>query len=237
MSNCEEGAIALLVTLAMRGYQRYPTIILIDSFPLIIYWIMIPRFDVPVTIEVDINLVKLPSKKILNADGLVENRSYTRFRGITWEVFKNTFELEGKALDYIDSKAKTIDDFEDMVESIPDLPEWEGLSSFPPLDLGIASTVFALYAFKCFPIASCRGHPEGTGSEAHPLVVFFSKPEIIQLLIEAAKKTGVGLNMPKSTSGALMVYAPSINDMRNFSIELYNISKRIRHSPSDRKTK
>lgn len=198
---------------------------------------MIPRFDVPVTIEVDINLVKLPSKEVLNADGLVENRSYARFRGITWKIFKNTFELEEKALNYIDSEAKTIDDFEDMADSIPDLPEWEGLSSFPPLDLGIASTVFALYAFKCFPITSCRGHPEEKGSETHPLVVFFSKPEFVPLIIEAAKKTGVGLNMSPSTSlGALMVYAPSINDMRNFSLELYNISKKIPHRPRNRKT-
>lgn len=198
---------------------------------------MIPRFDVPVTIEVDINLVKLPGKEVLNADGLVENRSYARFRGITWNIFKTFFELEGKALDYIDSEANTIDDFEEMADSILDLPEWEDLLSFPQLDLGIASTVIALYAFKCFPITSCRGHPEEKGSETYPLVVFFSKPEIVPLLIEAAKKAGVGLEMPQSVSpGALMVYAPSINEMRNFSLELYNISKRIAHNHHNPKT-
>jgi hypothetical protein len=122
---------------------------------------MIPRFDVLVITEVDINSVKLPTSEVLHADGLAENRSYASLSGITWKIFKNPFELEGKALNYIESKAKTIDDSEDGRESIPDLTEWEGLSSFPsPLDLSIASTVFALYTLKCFPITNCRGYHE-----------------------------------------------------------------------------
>jgi len=202
---------------------------------------MIPQFDVPVEINVDLSRIPpLPWDIIHEADGLVSNREYVYIRGVTWKIFKRLFELEGKAIEYIDSHSRTHHEFEELANSLIEEEDWGGLDSILSfgltfLDLGIASVVFALYAFKCFPTTSCRGHPEGRG-ESHPLVVFFPRPEIASSVVGVAAETGVGMCNAEAEAGGLMVYGRSIVDMRKFASGLHQAwlmlrSKKVASKP------
>lgn len=92
------------------------------------------------------------------------------------------------------------------------------------LDLGIISTVFALYAFKCYPLTSCRGHPDDTGTGDCPKVVFFATPERASGLVRAARASGAGLTNHQTDEGpAVMVNGRNLNDVRKFSVELYHV--------------
>ena len=186
---------------------------------------MIPQFDIDVKIDVDLSKVHSPPRDLINSDGsFASNQNYVRLRGVTWRAFKNVFAIEGKAIDYINSSAKTADEFEELAHDL--VSQWPELDllvvGFPIpaiLDLGIASIVFALYAFKCLPVTSCRGHP--AQGEEHPLVVFFTRPELVPIIVDVATSSGVGIyNQWGDLDGALMVYGRNILDMRKFALGL-----------------
>jgi hypothetical protein len=170
---------------------------------------------------------------LINSDGsFTSNQNYVRLRGVTWRTFKNAFAIEGKAIDYISTRAKTADEFEELANDL----EWPELNmlvvGFPipaVLDLGIASVVFALYAFKCLPVTSCRGHP--AQGEEHPLVVFFTRLKLVPIIVDVADSSGVGIcNQRGDLDGALMVYGRNILDMRKFALGLqqaYPASARV----------
>lgn len=188
---------------------------------------MIPQFDVP--IEIDVDPSKIPSPPwdlIRQTDGLMANREYAYIRGVTWELFERAFELEGKAIEYLDSHAKTHHEFEELADSVIEEEDWEELDSMvpyalPSLDLGIVSTVFALYAFECFPITSCRGHPDGGRGESHPLVCFFPRPKLGPTIVGVATEAGVGMYCAGIYAGGVIVYGRSILDMRKFASGLH----------------
>ena len=114
---------------------------------------MIPQFEVPIEIEVDPSRAPSPPLDVIRqTDGLMSNREYIYIRGVTWSVFERAFELEGKAIEYIDTHARTNHEFEELANSLIEGEDWEELDSMVPyplpyLDLGIASTVFA----RCTP--------------------------------------------------------------------------------------
>lgn len=195
---------------------------------------MIPQFDLPVEIEVDFSRIPTLCWNIIHeADGLLSNHEYVYIKGVTWRIFKRAYDLEGKAIAYIDSHSRTHHEFEELANSLIEEEDWEELDSmlalgWTYLDLGIASVVFALYAFKCFPITSCRGHPKGSGGERHPLVVFFPRPELAHSVVSVAAETGVGMCNEIAEAGALMVYGRSILDMRRFASGLHRGSPMLR---------
>jgi hypothetical protein len=201
---------------------------------------MIPQFDVSVEIDVDVSRIPpLPWGVIHETEGLMSNHEYVYIRGATWRLFERAFELEGKAIEYINSHATTHYEFEELANSLIEEEDWEELDSMLALgltylDLGIASVVFALYAFKCFPITSCRGHPEGSRGESHPLVVFFPRPELASAVVGVAREAGVGMC---SEAGGLMVYGRSIVDMREFASGLHQASPMLRSKKTTSKSK
>ena len=190
---------------------------------------MIPQFEVPVEVDVDLSKTPpLPWHIIHEVDGLVSNHEYVYIKGVTRKFFKRAFEVEGRAIEYIDSHSKTHHEFEELANSLIEAEEWKELDSLLDLgltylDLGVASVVYALYAFKCFPVTSCRGHPEGSG-ESHPLVVFFPRHEVASSVVDAAKEAGVGMCNVEVEAGGLMVYGRSIVDMRRFASGLHRVT-------------
>jgi hypothetical protein len=186
----------------------------------------IPQFDVQTTIQLDQDLLGLPSRRILYArEGLMSNHEYTYLGPIDWNRFLEVYRIEGEALNEADSKSTTTHEFEDLANEIMDRLVWddEELLDASGLDLGIISTVFALYAFKCYPLTSCRGHPNDTGTGDCPKVVFFAKPDQGPGLVRAAQLSNAGLvNYQTEEWPAIMVNGRNLTDLRRFSIELYD---------------
>jgi len=194
---------------------------------------VIPRFDIDISIDVDFSkVIQPPWRMIREENGLMANHDYVLLRGVTWKIFKEAFNLESKALELVDSKATTHGEFEKLADDLLFEDEWQGLELPSFLDLGIASTVLSLYAFKCFPITSCRGHLKGHGGERHPLVAFFPQPDLAPIIVGVAAGTGVGIcNECVDEGWGLMVYGQSIIEMRSFALGLQ------RAYPATRRTK
>lgn len=183
---------------------------------------MIPQYNVPIKISVDLTKVySVPWRIIHNESGLVSNHFYEYMKGIGWRDFTLALGIEKKAIAFIDSSTKTSEEFEELAEQLFDDPDWTELMHIQGLDLGIANVVFALYAFGCFPITSCRGHPLPIG-ERYPLVVFFARPEVVPLIVGVAAGAGVGLLSQEADSEqSLIVYAKNILDMQRFANGLH----------------
>jgi hypothetical protein len=177
---------------------------------------VIPHFEIDVSVDVNFaKVMRPPWDKIHQENQLIENHEYELLRGITWEIFESDFDTETEAIAYVDSKTKTHQEFEDLADDLPFDDEWG--PELPPFDLGIGGTVLSLYAFKCFPVTSCRGHP-GVRGARYPSIVFFAQPESAPIVAGVAAGTGVGIcNMD---GGTIMVYARSILDMRKFATGL-----------------
>ncbi|HEV2137773.1 MAG TPA: hypothetical protein VGR53_02945 [Nitrososphaerales archaeon] len=191
---------------------------------------MIPQFDVPTIVDVDLDLIHLPPKGIIHVkDGLMSNHFYSYLGPIGWKRFEEAFRAEGQALDSIASRATTHDEFEQIAGEVEEVLRFEEFDDSDGLDLGIISPVFALYAFKCFPFTSCRGHPGHVGdTEDCPKVVFFAPPERGPQLVQAAIKTGVGLVNDTTPEGtALLVNSRNLLDMRTFSMELHRTAQSL----------
>ena len=197
---------------------------------------MIPRFRVSPRIDVDLAEIRPPPMDVIHCEGgLSFNHDYVYIQGVTWRVFKKLYEVEGRAIAFLDSRAKNSEEFDELAEeltaeelSVDD--DWDkdyfDLAGFTIPDLGIASVVCSLYAFKCYPITSCRGHPGERGAR-HPLVVFFCEPQVAPLLVGVAAGSHVGMENEylDEADGALIVYAQSIVEMRNFAMDLSRASR------------
>ncbi|MGD0406442.1 MAG: hypothetical protein ABSB10_07330 [Candidatus Bathyarchaeia archaeon] len=185
---------------------------------------MIPQFPIALRINVEIDRISsVPWTIIHEKSGLFSNHFYEYMRGIGWNAFKRVCEIEEKAVNYIDSMTTTIEEFEELAEKLFNEPKWNELKYLAGLDLGIANVVFALYAFGCFPITSCRGHPPPRG-ERHPLVVFFPRPELTSIIVGVAAGAGVGmLNVETDNKEGLIVFGRSIVDMEKFANGLHNV--------------
>jgi hypothetical protein len=183
---------------------------------------MIPVFDVKIKIKVDMARVcPLPWKIIHEKDGLMENHFYQNMQGIDWKDFEFIFSTENNAIKFLDSQTKDSKEFDANVDKLEEDSEWEELNALPGVDLGVASVVAALYAFGCFPMTSCRGHPPPCG-ERHPLVIFFAKRKVVPIIVGVAAGTGVGLcDAACAGEEGLMVYATNIVDMQRFAVGLY----------------
>jgi len=185
---------------------------------------MIPQFRVPIRISVDLTHVRpIPWDIIHTEDGLISNHDYWYMKGIGWKAYKLVSAIEEKAIAFIDSQTTTHEEFEELADNLITDPKWSELNKLQGLDLGIANVVFALYAFGCFPITSCRGHPPSMGGERHPLVVFYPRPERAPFIVGVAAGSGVGIcNEWADSEGALIVFGTNIIDMRKFAIGLHH---------------
>jgi len=128
-----------------------------------------------------------------------------------WSKAIRVYELEGEII----ARIERANDPESEYAAIE--AEWD---EEPPelygLDLGVASTVVALSAVRCIPFASCNaGTFGGRHRECYPLVAFYARQRILDLLAECAVKAHIGLVVEET--GELVAYATDITHMRAFA--------------------
>ena len=150
------------------------------------------------------------------------NRLYIDMRGYSWKYAREILEFEEGVL------AQNSWNVDAAQESLEDCESLERLCG---LDIGVASTVFALSAAKCAPISSCNGAP-GHG-EYYPIVVFFSRLPRIADLLESASEAGCGLE--NSDDGTLVVYAETVKGLLDFARELIARRKTLKSLRKTRK--
>lgn len=82
------------------------------------------------------------------------------------------------------------------------------------LDLGVAGVTIALSAGRCIPFSSCNaGAFGGHHHESHPVVAFYARPEMVDLLLVCAEEAGCGL---ENGDGYLIVYDQTIDGLISF---------------------
>jgi hypothetical protein len=150
------------------------------------------------------------------------NRSYLDLRGMTWPDASRVFDLEETLIDRLEHAQDLDEEYALIEDELYD--DDEGLFG---LDIGVASTVIALSAAGCVPCSSCNaGAYGGTHHELYPTVAFFAKPKHINLLLQCALEANVGIE--NDSSGAVVVYADDIRNLRTFACALVRRKGAIR---------
>jgi hypothetical protein len=168
--------------------------------------------DLPLTWNVTKGALRWPEEDECDHDaGLGGNRNYEDMRGMTWPDVDLIMDIENVALTRIFASDKPDEEEGLIEEEFLEDPEW------PMFDIGVASLVSALSACGCVPFTSCNGGVFGGARhhELYPLVAFHCLPKSIDLIIEAAKATGVGLE--KGGNGAVVAFASDIRNMMTFA--------------------
>lgn len=178
-----------------------------------------PIFDVPIVREVNLARLRWPERgEAADESGLGGNRSYMDMRGISWATARTVLAYEADLI----SKIEAADDSDSYFEELGD----EGDAGIDGIDLGVASTVFALSAARCVPFSSCNGGAFGDGhAEAHPVVAFFARPLIVKLLLLCAEESNCGLC---SRNDFLLAYADDLRVMPRFASAIIRRSREFR---------
>ena len=120
------------------------------------------------------------------------------------------FEIERAVLERIARSAGPEEEYNSIEYDLLDSGRIFGL------DVGVASTVVALPAARCVPFSSCNGGAfGGSHYEGHPVVGFFGRPEMAELLLHCARESDAGLR--DDYFGVLVVCADDIRKMRMFA--------------------
>ena len=147
------------------------------------------------------------------------NRLYMDLRRLTWSEARRVYKVEGDFIDRIVGAMNPEDEYEEIEKGDSD--------QIFRLDIGVASTVVALSSARCIPVASCNaGVFGGQHYEQHPLVAFYMKAEVKNVLLEAAEEAGTGL--VNANYGSVVVYADDIRKMRTFAASLSGRSSAFR---------
>jgi hypothetical protein len=181
---------------------------------------MRPIFDVTIAQEVNIATLGWPKAGEATDDGCLGcNRLYVDLRGLSWTEAKRVFDLEGRVIARIEGAEDTDEVYETIDEEL-----YESDENLLGLDMGVASSVASLSAARCIPFTSCNaGAFGGHHHEAYPLIAFFARPQVIDLLLPIAIDAKVGLvNEP---GGGLVAYSDDIIKFRNFAAELIHRSR------------
>ena len=151
--------------------------------------------------------------------GLGSNRLYMDLRRLTWSEARRVYEVEGDFIERIVGAMNPEDEYEEI--------ENDDSDQIFGLDTGVASTVVALSSAGCIPFASCNaGTFGGSHNEQYPLVAFYMRAEMKNILLEAAEESGTGLE--NSHNGSVVVYADDIRKMRTFAASLSRRSSAFR---------
>jgi hypothetical protein len=181
------------------------------------------KYDVELVRELDPAMLGWPDPgDAVNESGLGSNRAYVDLRNLSWGDAKRVLALEGELIARIeqaedtDAECETIDD--ELYESDQDLFG---------LDLGVASTVASLSAASCVPFSSCNAAAfGGDHHESFPLVVFFAKAPMVDLLLAAATEADIGL--ATGVMGSVLAYSDDIRKFRAFAQRLISSSGSFR---------
>jgi len=145
-------------------------------------------------------------------------------RGLTWDDAYETLKLEKELIDRYPG------DLNDAEETMFETEE--DVSGLYGLDLGIASTVVALSAAGCAPVASCNGAPGH--HEAYSLVAFYCRKGRVKDILKATEISNCGLY--NGESRALVAYGENVGTLMQFAEVLIALRESLK-SPSrpDRK--
>jgi len=150
------------------------------------------------------------------------NRSYEDLRRLPWSEAKRVYALEREFITTIEAA----DDPEESYDAIEE-ELYEDPDGIYGLDLGVASTVIALSAGRCIPFSSCNaGAFGGFHHETHPVVAFFARPPMANLLLECAREAACGLQSVKD--GHLIVYDRTILGVLAFAKAVIDRRKAFR---------
>jgi hypothetical protein len=170
------------------------------------------NFDVDVFRRLDSESLRWPKQGEASDDsGLGGNRAYSDLRRLSWTDAKKAFALEGELI----ARIENAEDSDAECDAIDDELNERDDHLFG-LDVGVASTVVCLSAAGCVPFSSCNGGAfGGRHQEAYPLVAFFAKAQMVDLLLTAATNADIGLE--NHASGYAMAYSDDIRKFRNFA--------------------
>jgi hypothetical protein len=150
--------------------------------------------------------------------GLGCNRLYADLRRLSWTEAKRMFALEGELIARIEISKDSDAECEAIEEELS-----EGDADLLGLDLGVASTVACLSAARCVPFTCCNaGAFGGHHQETYPVVAFFARPQMVDLLVASAVEAEIGLE--NNDCGCVVAYADDVRKLRRFAGSL--ISKR-----------
>jgi hypothetical protein len=184
---------------------------------------MLSNRNVEVARLVDLHQLAWPSPKQRSADSsLGGNSEYLDLSGRGWNEAKRLIRYETSLLNEFAG-------LESPALSLKSTGRADKISEqLHGLDLGIASTVFALFAAGSIPFSSCNGGVLGDyHSEQYPLVAFYAREPAVPLLLAAAEQVSAGLG--NTDAGALVVYSGDLITMVRFARSL------VKSSPSFRK--
>ena len=182
------------------------------------------KFDVQVKGQVDPRLTSWPKPGQV-ADGRHPggNRQYDDLRGCSWSDARDVKELEDEYIHRIEQAYKPY---------ATELFDEEELAEIMGLDVGVASTVAALSAADLIPFTSCNaGAFGGRHHETYPMVVFYTQPQSVPLLLRCAQESGVGLAYRQGWSpedSPIAVYSDEISKMPTFAEALSKSSSAFR---------
>lgn len=179
------------------------------------------NFGVEIVRRVDVSKLQWPEPGEGSDDsGLGCNRLYIDLRRASWTEAKRVFALEGELIVRIEMSEDAVAECDAIEEELS-----EGDVGLLGLDLGVASTVVCLSAARCLPFSSCNaGAFGGRHSEAYPLIAFFARPQMIDLLLASAIESEIGLENENNNYGCLVAYADDVRKLRRFAESL--MSKR-----------
>jgi hypothetical protein len=177
-----------------------------------------PAFDAEIVRRVDARRLVGPARgETGDGSGLGCNRTYVDMQRFSWADAKRVTVLEQEFMARIVSIADTDPASEALEDEI-----LEGERYLYGLDLGVASTVVALSAARCIPFSSCNAATfGGHHQEKYPLVAFYARAQMIDLLIASAEEAEIGLQ----DNGYLVAYADDLRKLGQFSRSL--ISRRV----------
>lgn len=192
------------------------------------------KFDVEVARELEVTALGWPAPgEAAAGSGLGCNREYEDLRRLSWADAERVFAVESALIARIENAEDAEEEWERISEELCEEDHLFGL------DLGVASSVVCLSAARCVPFTSCNGGSFGGGHfEVYPLVAFFARPQVLDLIIGAAREADIGLH--NGTGGSIVAYADDIRNMRRFAASV--MSKRAQFNavrlrrPATRKT-
>lgn len=156
------------------------------------------------------------TEQILSEDGWSVFREYSpAYFGATWDEARACISWERALLARLDIRSRETEE-----ALLDELDEEAFQQPCAGLDLGVGSVVVALSAAGCAPLTSCSGHfGEGTWSQC-PLVKVASDEARARILLGIAKLTNCGIANSDEGSGALELWARSIDETVAFADEL-----------------
>lgn len=173
------------------------------------------HFDVDIERKISPERLRWPSAaQARDGSGFGGNRDYYDLREQPWSDVSDVIREENEMIARIEQADDPAEESELIEEEFTEDP-----GGMMGLDIGVASAVAALSAAGCFPFASCNGGAfGGLHHEAYPLVAFCARREHVPLLLEAAERSGVGIESDEA--GEIIVYADDIRRMPSFAAAL-----------------